>query len=172
MLPFLLSLFDLLLPLLPCALFPTWPPSLASVKAAPRPGAGRRALSGLASGQIPKNCCARGMLFIAPRVCTASSRRPVARSSVCKVFSDMHLQKGLQPSCWRLPIPASTYHCLKHAVICVCFYLKKNKQQNQQKSPLYCQNKFLFSLKKNFRKRGEVHLSGRTVVHFPEKGIK
>lgn len=36
-----------------------------------------------------KNTCAGGMLLIAPWPCTASSRQPVARSSVHKVFSDI-----------------------------------------------------------------------------------
>lgn len=39
------------------------------------------------------------------------------------VLRHVHLQKGLQPPCRRLPTPALTYHCLKHAVVLWGFFI-------------------------------------------------
>lgn len=142
-------------------------------KAAPRPGAGVRPPSSLTSVQIHKTCCAGGMLlmhhssaWLLPGnlwpdvVCTRCSQiNAFAERSATPLLETAH-------SCSYLLL-------LKTCSTFMFVFVLKRQQQNQSnKKSSLMPKQFYVLTSKQLWKRGEVHLSGRVVVHFPEKGIK
>lgn len=131
LLPSLLSLFHLLLPLLLCALFPTWSPSSPWCQSSPKIWGRDESLewAGICAN-TQKLLCWRDAAH-----CTMALHgflQATCGQIWCAqgVVRYMHLQKDLPPPCWRLPTPTLTCHCLKHVVVLCLFLLKKRQQQN------------------------------------------